>query len=37
MATEFDKCMNGLNATYLQDIVTTINEDYTLIIPKPVQ
>ncbi len=30
MATEFYKCMNGLNPTYLQDIVTTRNTEYTL-------
>ncbi len=27
MATEFDKCMNSLNPTYLQDMVTTINTE----------
>ncbi len=25
MATEFYKCINSLNPTYLQDMVTTIN------------
>ncbi len=34
MATECYKCMNGLNPTYLQDIVTTINTEYTRINPK---
>ncbi len=37
MATKFYKCMNSLNPTYLQDIVTTINTEYTLRNPKPVQ
>ncbi len=37
MATEFYKCMNSLNPTYLQDMVTTINIEYTLRNPKPVQ
>ncbi len=37
MATEFYKCMNSLNPTYLQDMVTTINTEYTLRNPKPVQ
>ncbi len=37
MATEFDKCINSLNPTYLQDMVTTINTEYTLRNPKPVQ
>ncbi len=30
MATEFDKCMNSLSPTYLQDIFTTIKTEYTL-------
>ncbi len=37
MATEFYKCMYSLNPTYLQDMVTTINKEYILINPKPVQ
>ncbi len=37
MATEVYKCMNSLNPTYLQDMVTTINTEYTLRNPKPVQ
>ncbi len=37
MATEFYKCMNSLNPTYLQDMVTTINIEYILRNPKPVQ
>ncbi len=37
MATEFYKCMNSLNPTYLKDVVTTINTEYTLRNPKPVQ
>ncbi len=37
MATEFYKCMNSLNPTYLQDMVTTINTEYTLRNYKPVQ
>ncbi len=27
MATEFYKCINSLNPTYLQDMVTTINTE----------
>ncbi len=34
MATEFYKCMNSLNLTYLQDMVTTINTEYTLRNPR---
>ncbi len=30
MATEFYKCINGLNPTYLQDFVATINTEYTI-------
>ncbi len=37
MATEFYKCMNSLNPTYLQDMVTIINTEYTIRNPKPVQ
>ncbi len=37
MATEFYKCMNSLNPTYLQDMVTTIKTEHTLRNPKPVQ
>ncbi len=37
MATEFYKCMNSLIPTYLQDMVTIINTEYTLRNPKPVQ
>ncbi len=37
MVTEFYKCMNSLNPTYLQDMVTTINTEYTLRNPKLVQ
>ncbi len=37
MATECYKCMNSLNPTYRQDMVTTINIEYTLRNPKPVQ
>ncbi len=37
MATEFYKCMNSLNLTYLQDMVTTIITEYTLRNLKPVQ
>ncbi len=37
MATKFYKCINSLNPTYLQDMVTTINTEYTLRNPKPVQ
>ncbi len=33
MATEFYKCMDGLNPRYLQECVTTINIEYTLKIP----
>ncbi len=36
MATEFYKCENSLNPTYLQDMVTTINTEYTLRNTKPV-
>ncbi len=34
MTTEFYKC---INPTYLQDMVTTVNTEYTLRNPKPVQ
>ncbi len=37
MATECYKFMNSLNPTYLQDMVTTINTEYILRNPKPVQ
>ncbi len=37
MATELYKCMNSINPTYLQDMVTTINTEYTLRNPKPGQ
>ncbi len=37
MATEFYKCINSLNPTYLQDMVTTINTKYTLGNAKSVQ
>ncbi len=37
MANEFYKCINSLNYTYLQDMVTTINTECTLRNPKPVQ
>ncbi len=37
MATEFYKCMNSLNLTCPQDMVSTINTEYTLRNPKPVQ
>ncbi len=36
MATEFYTCMNSLNPACLQDMVTTINTEYTLRNPKPV-
>ncbi len=37
MPAEFYKCMNRLNPTYLQDMVTTINTEYILRNRKPVQ
>ncbi len=37
IATEFYKSMNSLNPTYLLDMVTTINTEYTLKNARPVQ